>query len=119
MAAPTKKTKIIGETNIISIASQTANDTVIIPAGYAIQSMTINNTTANAITGGIRIGTTDGGVDVVVALATGANAIIGIPDATILLKYFSTSVDTTLYIQAVVAWNVASLDTNIVVVRII
>lgn len=114
----TKLLKTMGEMQIQTIRGQTANDTVVVPAGFAIQSMTIRNTTANAVTGGVRVGTTDGGVDVVVALATGANAIIGIPDATILLKYFSATVDTTLYIQAVAAWNSANLDINIVLVKV-
>lgn len=115
----TKTLKAVGENNIVGIAAQTTNDTVVIPAGYAIQSITVNNTTANAVTGGLKIGTTDGGTDVVVALATGANAILGIPDATILLKYFSTASPQTLYLNAVVAWNSASLDTNIILIKVI
>lgn len=113
----TKSTKTIGEMNIASIVGQTANDTITIPAGYSIQSISMNNTTANAITGGVKIGTTDGGTDVVTALAIAGNAILGLTDATILKKLFSTSVDQTLYIQAVVAWNSASLDTSIVMIK--
>jgi hypothetical protein len=113
----TKSLKTYGEIQIQNITGQTANDTLVIPAGYSILGISVVNTTANAVTGGIRIGTTDGGTDVVVALATAANAVIGVPDATILKKLFSTSVDTTLFIQAVVAWNSASVDTNIVIVK--
>lgn len=113
----TKTLKTLGELQVQTITGLTANDTITIPAGCSIQSMTIVNTTANAITGGVRVGTTDGGTDVVVALATGANAIIGIPDATILLKLFSTTVDTTLYIQAVVAWNSANINMSIVLIK--
>lgn len=96
----------------------TSNGTIVIPAGYQIVGVTIVNTTANAVTGGIKIGTTNGGTEVAVAIATGANAILGIPDATMLLKTFSTSSDTTLYIQAVVAWNSASVDLSIIICKI-
>lgn len=88
----------------------TANTTAVIPAGYIIDAIVINNTTGNAVTGGIKIGTTSGGTDVVLALAVGANSLQTVPDATILKRVFSMSVDTTLYIQTVTLWNSASLD---------
>ncbi len=98
----------------ISLTGVTSNTTASIPANCYIQSIFIKNNTANAITGGLRIGTTDGGVDVVVALTVGANAILVIPAATLLLQVFSTSAPQTLFLQAVVAWNSASLDINII-----
>lgn len=87
-----------------------ANTTVSIPAGYQILAISMRNTTANAVTGGIRIGTSDAGIDVAVAIAVAGSAIIGVPDATILKKYFSSSVATTLFVQAVTLWNSASLN---------
>ena len=88
----------------------TGNTTVSIPAGCLIQDIVVQNTTANAVTGGIKVGTTNGGVDVVVALAVGANALYAIPEATLLKRIFSMSSDTTLYIQTVTLWNSASLN---------
>jgi hypothetical protein len=86
-----------------------SNETISIAARYAIRSIAIWNTTANAVTGGIRIGTTNGGTEVVVATAVGANQVKVIPSAEVLLHWFSDSVNTTLYIQAVTAWNSANL----------
>lgn len=84
-----------------------SNTTEVIPAGYAIRDIFIRNTTANAITGGIKIGTTDGAIDVVIALAVGANAFtLSVP----LIRQFSATVDQTLFIQTVTAWNSASIN---------
>jgi hypothetical protein len=92
------------------LAAVTANTTATVSKNGVIKSITIVNTTANAVTGGIKIGTTNGGTEVVAAQAVGANEILTISDASILKRIFSTSADTTLYIQAVTAWNSASLN---------
>lgn len=92
------------------ITAMVANGTYSVPAGYQIESIVIKNTTANAITGGLRIGTTDGGAEVVTAQAVGANAFLTIQNAAVLLKVFSTSAAQTLYLQAVTGWNSASID---------
>lgn len=94
----------------INATSVVANTTVVIPAGWSILQIIVQNTTGNAVTGGIRIGTTDGGTDVVIALAVGANALFAVLDATLLKRVFSATVDTTLYIQTVTLWNSASLN---------
>jgi hypothetical protein len=88
----------------------TSNFTMTVPAGQQIIAIQLRETANNAITGGLKIGTTDGGTDVVTAQAVGALGNLVIADAAILLKVFSISVDTTLYLQAVVAWNNASLN---------
>ncbi len=87
-----------------------ADGTYVVPAGYQIDSIVIKNTTANAVTGGLDIGTAAAGQQVVAALAVGANAFARIADAALLLRVFSTSAPQTLYIAAHSAWNSASLD---------
>ncbi len=88
----------------------TSNGTFVVPIGYSIDYITFNNTTANAVTGGIRIGTSAGGAQVVTTQAIGANTIVTLADATLLLKIFSSSATQTLFIEAVTAWNSASVD---------
>ena len=97
----------------------TANTTLVIPAGYSILQVIIENTSANAITGGVKIGTSSGGTQVVVALAVGANSIQKIPDATLLKSVFSRTASQTLYIQAVTLWNSASLNIHFVLRKFI
>lgn len=95
------------QARVVSVLA--SNGTFIVPAGFAIQSITFSNSTANAVTGGIRIGTTDGGAQVVAAQSVVGNALLQVADAAMLLKIFSLSSNTTLYVQAVSSWNSASV----------
>ncbi len=102
-----------------SLLAATSNSTITIPAGFYIQDILFFNNTANSVTGGIRVGTTDTGTDVCVAVAVAGNAILSVTDAALLKKYFSPTVDTILYVQAVVAWNSANLNIYFVLRRIV
>lgn len=88
-------------------------------ANHKILGITIKNNTANAITGGIKIGTTNGGTEVVVGVAVGANVIFDFTDTTILKRFFSDSSDTTLYYDTVVSWNSANIDMVILFVELL
>ena len=88
----------------------TNDGTYSIPAGYCIDSIVFNNTTANAVTGGIKIGTTNGGTDVIAAQAVAANAFVKVQPAAILISAFSMTASTTLFVQDVSSWNSASVD---------
>ena len=94
----------------IRLAAVTNDTTTSIPANGYILGIAIENTTGNAITGGLKIGTTDGGTDVLVAIAVGASALAFVTDAALLKRWFSSASAQTLYIQDVVAWNSASLN---------
>jgi hypothetical protein len=102
--------RLLSDLNSVRLTAVTNDTTFVVPAGYMIEAIAIRNTTANAVTGGIKIGTTSGGTDVVAAQAVGANALVVITDASILLRYFSATLNTTLYLQDVTAWNSASLE---------
>jgi len=93
------------DTKLAMTGATTLTD--IVPKGYQIQSIYFKNNTANAVTGGIKIGTTAGGTDVVAAGTVGANAE-GL--FTLASDFFSSSADQTLYVDAVTAWNSASID---------
>lgn len=81
-----------------------------VPAGYFIDNISIQNTNANAITGGLKIGTTTGATDVLLAVAIGANAILKVPDALLLKTSFSTTAVQTLFVQTVTLWNSANIN---------
>lgn len=87
-----------------------ANGTYNVPAGYKIDSIVMRNLTANAVTGGIRIGTTAAGVDVVAAQAVGANALLQVADSALLKRAFSMTAVQQLFIEAVTAWNSANVE---------
>jgi choline dehydrogenase-like flavoprotein len=102
-----------------SLLAVAANTTFVVPAGYAISGLIVENTTANAVTGGVRVGTTDGGTDVVAALSVGANAMTFVTDAAMLKRFFSRTANQTLYLQAVVVWNSAVLNMWFVLVKLV
>jgi len=81
--------------------------TSIVPKGYKIKSIYFKNTAANAVTGGIKIGTASGGTQVVVAEAIGASAE---SVCTLATDFFSSTASQTLYVGAVTAWNSASVN---------
>jgi len=95
-----------------------ANTTIVIPAGWAIDAVHVENTTANAVTGGVKIGTTAGGIDVVAALAVGANVLTFVLDAALLKRFFGAA-DQTLHVQAVIAWNSAVINMYVPIVRLL
>lgn len=87
----------------------TANTTFVVPTSYAIRSMYIVNTGSSAVTGGIKIGTTSGGTDVIVAKTIAAFSYYHVTDVELLKRFFNISADTTLYLQAVTSWGTANL----------
>lgn len=99
---------------IVSALAQTGNFTMTVPAGAVIDDIFINETAGFAVTGGVKIGTTSGAVDVAIALAVGANSIQIAPSASILKQVFSTTLTQTLFFQAVTLWNGASVNVEII-----
>lgn len=70
----------------------------LIPANAAIRDIYINNTTANAVSGGIDIGTTSGAADVVSAKVCAANCLTFVADAALLKRVFSLTAAQNLFI---------------------
>lgn len=101
-----------------AVIGATANTTVSIPPAHAIDKVIVHNTTANAVTGGLRIGTSAAGTDVVVALTVGANALVHITDSALLKRVFSMTASQTLFLEAVTAWNSANLNVYIPLIRL-
>ncbi len=95
-----------------------ANTGLVLPPNATILQIIIYNTTANAITGGLKFGTTAGGTDIVTAQAVGANAFLSIADASILLRVFSTTASQVLYFDAVAAWNSANVTVRVLYQRL-
>lgn len=86
----------------------------VIPAGAYIQQIIWFNSTANAVTGGVSVGTTANGTDVVAAQAVGANAMTFTTDALLLKRVFSTTAATTLHFAPVTSSNSANLTVTVI-----
>jgi hypothetical protein len=81
--------------------------TVTIPQNAVVKFIHIRNKTANAVTGGVKIGTTLGGVDILAAGAVAASALVSYMP---LISGANTAAARILFIDAVTAFNSASLD---------
>lgn len=95
----------------INLAATVANITASVPAGYCIDDVFLQETAGHAVTGGIKIGTTNGGTEIATAITVGANSFTRtVPSALTTSGPFSPTVATTIYIQAVTGWNSASVN---------
>lgn len=110
----------VGNPRLILLAV-TANDpTASIPAGYCIDDIFIRNTTANAVTGGLKIGTSAGGTQIATTIAVGANAFIRVLPGTLTTSGpFSPTAAQSIFIEAVTSFNSASLTIIIFMKRAI
>lgn len=96
-----------------------ANDTsVTIPANYRIASITIKETANNAITGGLDIGTTNGGQQIVAAYTVTALLYKTIEDSAIVTTGKVFAADTPIYINAHTGWNSANLNIQFDLVKV-
>jgi hypothetical protein len=73
-------------------AQSTTSNSPVLPANAVIQEIIVQETTGNAVTGGLDVGVA-GSSDqtIVAAYAVGANGVIAIPSASILKRVFPTS----------------------------
>lgn len=85
-----------------------------VPANAYVQQIIYSNSVAAAVTGGVSIGTTANGVDVVAAQAVGSTALVNTANASILKQVFSTTAPTPLHAAAVTAWNSTNVTITVV-----
>jgi hypothetical protein len=86
-----------------------------LPAKAYLKRIIFSNQTANAVTGGISIGSTANGTNIVAAQTMAASTDIATPVASILLQVPSTTGATTpLHAAAVTAWNSADVIITVV-----
>lgn len=83
---------------------------IAIPPRFLLENIVIENTTANAITGGLKFGTTVGGADIVSAIAVGANANVSTKPSDLLSVPVSLTNSQLICVDAVTAWNSASVN---------
>lgn len=85
-----------------------------LPASAYIAHILIENTTANAVTGGIDIGKTSGAADIVSAKTCAANCLTSVLDSAILLRNFSTTAAQPIWLLGHTAGNSANLNVTII-----
>ena len=90
-----------------------ANSQIVIPSNSYIDMILFKETAGNAVTGGIKIGTTVGGTDIVSSQAVPASTAGHINDSTMQTRVFTAP--QTLYIGAVSSWNGAKVNFTIII----
>lgn len=98
---------------VLQALAQTSAFSLVLPAKGVLLGVFIKNNNGNAITGGLKFGTTNGGVDIVAALAVAGSFIGHTFDAALLKRFFSTSATQQIFIDAVTLWNSANVDVSI------
>lgn len=98
----------------IIITGATSANNFVLPANCVLREILIFNTTANAITGGLKFGTTSGGVDIVTALAVAASVTAFLTDVLLLKRYFSPTSPQQIFFDAVTLWNSANVNITII-----
>lgn len=76
-----------------------------IPASAALTGIYWSNSVAAAVTGGVSLGTTANGVDIVAAQACASTCLTFTTDALTLKRVFSLTAATPIHAAAVTAWN--------------
>lgn len=94
----------------IALTGVTSATSITLPANTYIDQIFVKNNTANAVTGGLKFGTSAGAADVVAALVVAGSVVS--PPATLLLTKFAAG--QTISIDAVAAWNSANVDITVV-----
>jgi hypothetical protein len=87
-----------------------ADGVMTIPAGYEIKSIVVEEDAGAVMTGGLKIGNTAGGTEVVNAEDIQASALVS---CALGKTIFSLTSTTALYVRAVSAWNGARINVNI------
>lgn len=103
-------TELYALTNVVPKLASAAAGTFVVPAGHMLVGIHFVNNTAAAVTGGVKVGTTVGGADVVTAQAVAASATGSAVDSAILKALFSKTVYTTIYFDAVTNWSTTNVD---------
>lgn len=96
------------------LSGTTSVQVATLPAGAYIREFLVENTTANAVTGGVNIGKTTGAADIVSALTCGASCLTFVGDVALLLRNFSKTVPQAIWVTAQTGGNSANLTITIV-----
>jgi len=100
----------------------TGDTSFTLPKGYQIKSIIVKETAGNALTGGLDVGTTNGGVEVVSAMAVGANSTVNCTLVAVgTIGGTHTTADDIIYLtdgDDDANWNSASLEVRIQMQRL-
>jgi len=85
-----------------------------LPPGTYIQHIIAQETAGNAVTGGVKVGTTSGGADVVAALTVNASSLAFVADSALLKRVFSATAAQPIFVTPATAGNNANVTFTVV-----
>ncbi|MCK1445425.1 hypothetical protein IVB43_23860 [Bradyrhizobium sp. 48] len=85
-----------------------------LPANAYISTVIYNNGTANAVTGGITLGSTANGTDIATATTCAASCLAQATDAQLVKRAWSTTAATPIHAAAATSWNSANVTITVV-----
>lgn len=110
------KNLFIKQVNAIGLGADdglsSSTGSITLPQNAKILLFDITETAGNAITGGLDVGTTVHGTDIISAVAVGASSQFVVPDAALLKRIFSGPQQ--LFFSAHTSWNGALITVNII-----
>lgn len=89
------------------------NTSIVLPASSYIRDIIIQNLTTNAVTGGLKFGSTAGGTDVASPVACGSQCSITVNDVSLVKRILATG-SNLLSIDAVSSWNSALVNVTVI-----
>jgi hypothetical protein len=102
-------------TGVQAGGTNTTNFTMPMPAKTYIQQIIFSNAVAAAVAGGVSVGTTANGTNIVAAQAVGASTDVAVAQAAILLPVpVTTGLAYTLNFAAVTGWNGANVTITVI-----
>lgn len=84
-----------------------------LPPNAYIQMVVYDNSTANAVTGGITLGSTANATDIATATVCGANCLAQATDAQLVKRAWSKTAATPIHAAAATAWNSANVTITV------
>jgi hypothetical protein len=85
-----------------------------LPAATYVNHILMVETAGNAVTGGVKVGTTSGGADVVAAQTVGASSVNFVSDVNLLKRVFSATAVQPLFVTPATAGNNANVTVTVV-----
>lgn len=98
---------LTGQKEVLICKGITAATSFTFSPNHNFDSVVIRNNTANVVTGGIKLGSTNGGTEHLATIAVAGNANVSAVEGALSARYSTGT--STLYVGAVTAWNSASI----------
>lgn len=98
----------------VTAKGQTAAFTMILPPGTFIRDIIAQETSGATVTGGLKIGTTAGGTDVVSVLALTSLNLVTTQEVSMAKRVFSSTAPQTLFVGAVSSFNSSAVNLTVI-----